>query len=362
MNTTKYRVFVSYSHEDQTKFDTLLETLTDDFKLEVLSDRNIGAGTPFTDAIKGLISHAHLFIPLITQNANLKPWVHQETGFAMARDIPILPIVVEDAGMPTEMIAQLQAIKVKSDLSDLADRLRDTPVESLIFPKPAPPCEMVKIAEWPEQRTQWLTEYANRVKDLKYAGKFRQRGALSSFCIPDADISDEIWQRREGDQRRSDYYRHLQREERRALEWHATRAGCKLIVDPSLEFKNRSLDQTLARLETLLAFLESAKDYPVEIVLSPLAREGSLTLVGDWFVAESLVPRPGGYLQTIFNWHAPTVSRWVQRFDELFHDLCQKQNLDPANSRKVAIEQISLKISEYKDKMKSDNTEYTQPT
>jgi hypothetical protein len=74
-----------------------------------------------------------------------------------------------------------------------------------------------------------------------------------------------------------------------------------------------------------------------------------------------LVPRPGGYLQTIFNWHAPTVSRWVQRFDEQFHDLCQKQNLDPANSRKVAIEQISLRISDYKNKMSTENTESTQP-
>jgi hypothetical protein len=132
-------------------------------------------------------------------------------------------------------------------------------------------------------------------------------------------------------------------------------------VDPSLQFKNRGLDQTLVRLETLLAFLESAKNSQVEIVLSPLARDGSLTLVGDWFVAESLVPRPGGYLQTIFNWHAPTVSRWVQRFDEQFHDLCQKQNLDPTNSRKVAIEQISLRISDYKNKMSTENTESTQP-
>jgi len=81
--------------------------------------------------------------------------------------------------------------------------------------------------------------------------------------------------------------------------------------------------------------------------------------VGDWFDADSMVPRPGGYLQTIFNWHAPTETGWIKRFDGLFNDLCQKQNLDPADSRKVAIEKISLKICEYKDKMKSDNTEST---
>src|ERR1700687_1772072 len=117
MSDTKYRVFVSYSHEDVREF-TKLKRALEHRKLCVLSDRNIGAGTPFTDAIKGLIAHAHLFIPLITKNAQRKPWVHQETGFAMARNIPILPIVLKNARMPAEMIAQLQAIKVRDSLSD----------------------------------------------------------------------------------------------------------------------------------------------------------------------------------------------------------------------------------------------------
>ena len=313
----------------------------------MLSDRNIGAGTPFTDAIKGFISHAHLFVPLITKNAQNKPWVHQETGFPMARNIPILPIVLKDADMPTSMIAQLQAIEVDDELSNLEVQLPRTLVETLVLSRPASPTEMMQIAEWPEQRTLWLAEYAKRVRDLGHAGLFRQRGALSSFCIPDADISDTAWQEREGDRRRSDYYHHLQREERRALEWHAMKAGCRLILDTSLRFKNRGLQQTVARLETLLAFLESAKDFKVEVVLSPQAREGSLTLVGDWFVAESMVPRPGGYLQTVFNWHAPTVSRWVQRFDEQFRDICQRQNLDPASSREFAISKIRQTICDY---------------
>jgi hypothetical protein len=351
-----YRAFVSYSHEDQDEFQ-ILKTTLEAHGLCVLSDRNIGAGTPFTDAIKGLITHAHLFIPLITKNAQNKPWVHQETGFAMARNIPILPIVLKDAGMPTEMIAQLQAIEVDEKLSDLAGHLKHTSIETLVFPRPAPPTEMMQIAEWPEQRTHWLAECAKRVRDLGYAGIFRQRGALSSFCIPDADISDEAWQKREGKQRRSDYYRYLQREERRALEWHARQTGCRLIVDPSLRFKNRGLQETVVRLETLLAFLEPAKDFKVEVVISPQAREGSLTLVGDWFVAESMVPRPGGYLQTVFNWHAPTVSRWVQRFDEQFKDLCQRQNLDPAQSREFAIDRISQAIRDYRKEMELGGVE-----
>lgn len=347
---TRYRVFVSYSHEDVDAFTTL-KTSLEALDLCVLSDRNIGAGTPFTDAIKGLITHAHLFVPLITRNAQQKPWVHQETGFAMASNIPILPIVLEDAGMPSEMIAQLQAIKVRKDLSDLTKHLENTHIERLILPRPAPPVEMVQVAEWPEERTRLLAEWANRVRDLGHEGVLRQRGAFSSFCIPDADLSDDAWKRREGRDRRSDYYHHLQREERQALEWHAIRAGCRLILDPSLRFRGRGLEEVVCRLETLLDFLQTATNCRVEIALSTRAREGSLTLVGNWFIAESLIPKPGGYRQTIFSWHAPTVSRWVQRFDEQFDHLCHQRGVDISRSRESAIERITGIIAEYRKEL-----------
>ena len=340
-----YRVFVSYSHEDQSTFEDLRKVL-EAHGLCVLSDCDIGAGTPFTDAIRGLISHAHLFMPLITRSAKKKPWVHQGTGFAMARDIPILPIVLEDAKMPTEMIAQLQAIKVKSDLSDLLPRLRKTELESLIFPRPGPPAQMVMIAESPEDRSRLFADCANRVRHLGHAGRLRQRGALSSFCIPDADIHHKVWKEREGKEGRSDYYRLLQRRERQALEWHATQAGCRLIIDSGTGPKYRTPKEVLVRLRTLLKFLRSPK-CQAEIVLSPLAKEGNLTLVGDWFVAESQIPRTYGYRQTVFNWHAPTVTRSAREFDNLFDDLCREQKLDPAVSEKEAIISIERRISEY---------------
>jgi len=353
----QFRIFISYSQGGTgpvwkawllwhlTVLD-LCKTLRDDFKLCVLSDRNIGAGTPFTDAIKGLITHAHLFIPLITKDANLKPWVHQETGFAMARNIPILPVVLEDAGMPNDMIAQLQAITVKADLSDLAQRLRETPLENLIFPRPAPPAEMVMIADWPEERAQLLINCANRIKDLGYHGMVRQRGAFSSFCIPDAEITDSVWREREGKDRRSAFYHCLQRQERQSLEWHATRAGCRLIIDPAFRFKERGLEASLSRLKTLLVFLNSLADHQVEVVFSEEAQHGNLTIVGDWFVAESLVPRSGGYRQTVFNWHAPTVSRSVKRFDEQFEGIAREQKLELRSSRRTGIERIGQIIGQ----------------
>ena len=346
MNLPRYRAFVSYAHDDREQFLTLVKALEEECNVSILSDRNIGAGTPFTDAIKGLITHAHLFVPLITGNAQKKPWVHQETGFAMARNIPVLPIVCDDAGLPSEMIAQLQAIKVKNDLSDLAEQLRDTSIRNLIFPRPAPPNEMVVVAEWPEQRAKLLADYADRVRELGGSGIFRQRGALSSFCIPDVDIYDEAWDKREGAAPRSPYYRYLQREERRALEWHAGREGCRLILDPFVRFND--LEKTIARWETVHKFLKGAEGFPVEVVFSEQAPDGNVTMLGEWFVAESMVPGPGGYRQTVFNWHAPTVSRWVERFDAQFDGLCREQGLEASKSRAPAIERISQIVCEYK--------------
>ncbi|MBN1418048.1 MAG: hypothetical protein JXP34_04690 [Planctomycetes bacterium] len=137
---------------------------------------------------------------------------------------------------------------------------------------------LVEIAEWPETRAQWLGQYANRVVELGGYAMLRQRGAFSSFCIPDEEIDHQVWKDR------------------------------------------------------------------VEICIRPRPREGSLTIIGDWFVAESRVPRPGGYRQTIFSWHAPTVLRAVRRFDEQFDALYARRESPGRSSRDAAVARIQQEI------------------
>ena len=55
-------------------------------------------GERFTERIKTLISHSHVFIPLLTEVSHTRPWVHQETGFAIALRVPVLPIAVDRLG------------------------------------------------------------------------------------------------------------------------------------------------------------------------------------------------------------------------------------------------------------------------
>ena len=334
-----FRVFVSYSHEDEALVERLVQIL-EDAGLTVLCDRSINVGMPFTDAIKSLITHAHLFMPLITKAARKRPWVHQEIGYAMARNIPVLPVVVARAGLPGEMISQLQAIVVKRKLSDLPERLAAANLEALVLPRPALPQDMVKVAYWPEERTEWMAQYADRVVDMGHYGMLRQKGAFSSFCLPDGHVSDRIWRDRDGEGVRSDHYHHLQRAERQALERHARQAGCRLIIDPTLDLRTRGPCVTSTRLKTLLEFVESMPDELLQIATSHRALSGSLTILGDWFVAESVTPRPGGYLQTVFDWHAPTALRRARQFDLEFEEICAQKGIAPQDSRGAAITEI----------------------
>jgi hypothetical protein len=315
-----FRVFLSYAHEDSDLANRAAQVLAD-AGLVPLWDRDIRPGTPFPDAIKGLVARAHLFMPIITEHAAKRPWVHQETGYAMALNIPVLPVAVDT--VPGEMVAQLQAIVVRPDLADFGERLAAVNLERVVASPPSNPQAMVEVTTFTERRTELLAQYARQVMELGTYGRVRQRAALSSYSIPDVNTSHALWALREGDVQRSSYQRHLQREERRALELHARHAGCDLIVDPAFSLERHVETVTKARLWILAKFLRDMPDDKVRIVLSSRAREGNLTIVGDWFSAESMSPHPTeGHRQTVFSWHAPTVLQTVRRFDEEFAEQC----------------------------------------
>ena len=238
-----FRVFISYSHEDRHLVEKMVGVLKE-LGLHPLWDRDIHPGTPFTDAIKDLIGRSHLFIPIITKNAQERPWVHQETGYALAINIPILPIAIEGEDLPDDIIAQLQAIVVRSELEDLRERLQEINLERLIIPSPRKPHAIVEVADWPETRAELMLRYLYWVTDLDVCGWVRHRAGASTFSIPDRDINDPIWKARDGvydgKPPRSDYFHSLQREERRALERHVLGCGgCLMIGKPEVISEDR---------------------------------------------------------------------------------------------------------------------------
>jgi hypothetical protein len=329
-----FRIFISYSHEDGALAQAVAEALAG-MGLSPLWDKNIRPGATFTDAIKGFIQHAHIFMPIITEHASRRPWVHQETGYAMALNIPILPIAVDTT--PAEMVAQIQAVVVRSDFSDFAEQLAKVNLEQVVF-RPAPAAfRQVEVTGYAEHRAEMLAGCAQRVMDLAAFGRVRQRAALSSFSIPDRSSGDPIWAEREGGVARGELYHDLQRAERRTLELHARQAGCDLIINPDFALERNGPRATRIRLEILYKFLADMPDDRTRLVMTGRAREANLTLVGDWFSAESMSPKPGeGHRQTLFTWHAPTVLGTLRRFDMEFEELCEESPAGPTREAALA--------------------------
>ncbi len=344
-----FRVFVSYSHEDRDKAAKVVRALRR-MGHEPLWDDNIRPGAGFTEAIQGLITHAHVFLPLLTATSQGKPWVHQETGYAIALRIPVLPVVVgklrDRKVLPAQMMAHVQAVEVRADFRDVGRRLREVDLSRLVFPAPPVP-PLTQIADWPEKRAELLAECSERVEELAGCQRVRQLAALSSFSLPDEDVRDPVWKLREGGHPRTRYYRLLQRKERQALERHARGAGCDLILTPRLIAARLGGGRAKARLATLRDFLDSMPDDKVRIVTYPRLPGQNLTMVGDWFVAESLTPRAGhGYRQTTFSWHAPSVSRWVRKFDRDFTELAACCAWTLPESREAVVALLDEAIAE----------------
>jgi hypothetical protein len=72
---------------------------------------------------------------------------------------------------------------------------------------------------------------------------------------------------------------------------------------------------------------------------------GNLTVFGDWWVAESLLPKSGGYRQTTFTWHPATVKPFSDEFNEEFGYLCEENQVSPEQSRLVAIQEIDRALT-----------------
>lgn len=338
MSSYPFRIFISYSHEDLHFAQVISQTLST-LGYFPIWDPHIRPGTPFSDSIKNFIHYAHIFMPLITESSSNRPWVHQETGYAMALGIPILPIAMDE--VPGQMIAELQSIIVRADFSDFQEKISAVNLEQLVLGSHKEAFCNYEISDWAENRTDLLVKNAKRVIELGEYGRLRQRASLSSFSIPDKEISNSIWDQREGSVIRSPFYRNLLREERRVLEAHANEAGCVLIIDPEFCLERNGKEATQCRLKILLQFLESQAGRKTQVALSSQARNGNLTIVGDWFSAESVSPRPGeGHRQTVFNWHAPSVLHTLHTFDEAFEECLNENNMLPELSRQNAVIRI----------------------
>ncbi|MCL4694823.1 MAG: TIR domain-containing protein [Candidatus Hydrogenedentes bacterium] len=349
----KYRVFISYSHEDKALVEGIAAILSRN-GLQPMWDRNFAYGQGFHEQIKNFIAHAHVFLPVLTRTADARKWVHQEIGYAMALHIPVLPVAVE--GLPGEMIQQIHALRMDGDDPEvLSDHLSKDVMEALVERHARNYKALYECAELPEDRAKMMSAYADDVFALGIRDVVRQKGALSSFHIPREVVGNPIWRRRYGLTTRSEEHCRLQRQERLSLQRHAQTAGCKLIVKPGLLYERYGPDARISRLESLVKFLEEMDDARCRVAIQEeMDARLSVTILGNWFSAESLAGEGGrGYRQTVFTRHAPTVMEKLDVFDAEFDELLSAVKVKPEESRRWAIGVLEQTIQEAKSDMKS---------
>lgn len=343
-----YRVFISYSHEDRDVVEKIDEVLKAN-GLKPWWDKDFQIGDGFPEQIRMFIAHAHVFLPVMTASSAARGWVHQEIGYAMAHNVPVLPVVVGDA-LPGQMMQQLLAVRVERDLAGLEQGLSRTTIADLVNRYKDPAFALFQCARAPEERAKMLGEYARTIEGLKEYGPVRQKGALSSFHLPDKRASHPIWQKRYGPVTRSEYLSELLRKERLALEAHAREKGCRLVIDPYLNYSQYGAAARKIRLETLVEFLKSDRVAHVEVAVWRGMPVGDhVTIVGDWFYAGAVAASQGkGYRQTIFTRHAPSMRGYIKEFDTDFKELLDEAGWTPESSREEAIELLKSLIAEIK--------------
>lgn len=344
----KYRVFISYFHEDAMLVEQVESILLEN-GLRPMLDKGFATGQSFTDQIKNYIAHSHVFMPVLTRDAVTRSWIQQEIGYAMALNIPVIPICCGE--MPGQMIGELQAVtwETGDDWREKnGPKLSLEKFDALIRHPSRKPRPLHEVAEYQEDRTHMMVEYARRVLGLASFGHVRQKGALSSFNIPEKPISHPDWRRRYGKAKPSEYRCRLQRDERLLLEEHARNRGCSLIIDPTIPYRRLGPRARKARLGELLAFLKSMPDHLARVAINKrMPRNSHVLIVGNWFLAESISAAMGkGYMQTIFTSYAPAIQAKLELFDRELKELLKTQPGGPANSRQHAMDVISQTLKE----------------
>jgi hypothetical protein len=88
------KVFLSYSVEDK-KIAGQIKRFLERFEMEVfLAHEDIEPSREWEEVIIEQLKACDVFIPILTENFVSSQWTDQETGFALSRQIPIIPINV----------------------------------------------------------------------------------------------------------------------------------------------------------------------------------------------------------------------------------------------------------------------------
>jgi hypothetical protein len=333
----KIRVFISYSHKDRGLVEKLDEIIRNAGMIPLWS-QNLVPSQGFDENIMIFIEYANVFMPVLSKNSS--HWVHQEIGFAKAHRIQIFPLTTDEI-YPQGMLQMIQATKISTNFKNIEEQLKSEVFRKISFQENSR--AVFRRAAYVEERATMMKEYAHNLTLFNEYGIVRQRGGLSSFHIPIDEINDPKWSDRYFPEKRGKNHKYCQLGERKALQEHAVREGCKLIINPHYATEGRSELARRTRLQELIDFLKFIPDGKVTVAVQRKPTDiESLTIVGNWFLAESVSFKMGdGFTNTFFTRNATEVSKRIDEFDHELKVLLNRLGWTEENSKSNAIAELN---------------------
>ncbi len=93
MIVKKYVFFVAHSMKDsKSDIESICEVFEKCSIKSFVADRDAPLGDPLPASVKQAIDESQLFLVFLTKNSKESPWVNQEIGYALGREIPVVPI------------------------------------------------------------------------------------------------------------------------------------------------------------------------------------------------------------------------------------------------------------------------------
>jgi hypothetical protein len=107
------RVFLSYSHRNQTVAGRMKQPL-EEYGIKVfLADQDIHLSADWLDTLSKELDRCDVFIPILTQDYKTSDWADQEAGYAVALKKVIIPILFH-IDKPHGFLSRTQALRRKS--------------------------------------------------------------------------------------------------------------------------------------------------------------------------------------------------------------------------------------------------------
>jgi hypothetical protein len=317
-----YRFFISYQREDQDKAQGVFDALKTAGHCPFLDVVDATPGVSITKQLQTYISRAHFLVLIVTHDPiRQSAWVQQELGYALACNVPVVPILFGSASRDLfAMIAGTCSLPVPDD-AQLATVLGQQNWNHIWRARQNRERAIFEFETASYRRPLLLADAASEIQKGYGCVVLRQRSALTSFSLP-TSLDDPNWKTVED---RHEYAKHwLLCQERIAVE--DASSECRLIIDPEYFPHGYSAAVQKAKLNTFRDYLAKAKDNKVRVVIRGFTPAEGLTILGNHWVLQSAAVGPcEAKRQTLSTWHAWTVEEYCKHFDEEFDGLWSEQ-------------------------------------